>query len=458
MAVFKPINNGDVGIVGFRLRWALAPDQMLIVPQTTETQLGDWQPTQRDYPRFLGNHYWAQVDGVRLETDWQQKPPQELWRKSIGAGWSGFAIVGNYTVTQEQRGEQELVSCYDIRTGEIVWTHADQVRFDPSGGGALGGVGPRATPTIYQGRVVTFGATGLLNCLDARTGKLLWSHDTQQEYGTDNPLWGRSNSPLIVPREQGDWVAVSIGATQGHSLVAFDLATGEEVWANGTHRASYASPVLATLAGIEQIIVIEEEFVTSYRATDGAVLWEFPWSGNSDANASVSQPVPLPGDRVFLSKGYGVGAALLQIKKPSASELEVEPLWSPPIKPVMKTKMGNVVVHEGYVYGLDGGNLQCIELKTGQSQWKKRRRPAIGHGQLLLINNVILILTEMGELVLVAADPDRYEELAATGVFPEEQITWNNPAFSPPYLLVRNSQEVACYKLEVKKAEENSSM
>src|SRR5205085_2082707 len=131
----------------------------------------DWRPTPHDYSRFLGNGYWAEVKGVELETDWKTHPPQELWRHEIGAGWSAFSIVGNYAVTQEQRGENELVTSYKVDTGEPVWTHADKTRFDPADvKGSLGGPGPRATPTVLGDRIFTQGGTGIVNCLDARTG------------------------------------------------------------------------------------------------------------------------------------------------------------------------------------------------------------------------------------------------------------------------------------------------
>ncbi|GAG08075.1 unnamed protein product, partial [marine sediment metagenome] len=265
--------------------------------------------------------------------------------------------------------------CYQIvsatRAGEIVWTHADPVRFDPSGVGALGFVGPRATPVIHQGKVITQGATGIVNCLDARTGRRLWSHDTLAETETENLSWGKSGSPLVVD----DRVVVSVGAAGGQSLVAYQIESGQQVWATGNHRSSYASPVLAELAGQRQILSVDEDWLTSYRAQDGQFLWEHPWPGHSGSNASCSQPVPIGENRVFLSKGYGIGSTLLQVERDPRDQFSAKPLWSPSPKPVMKTKMGNVLVRDGFVYGLDGVTLECIELETGKKRWNKRRRP-----------------------------------------------------------------------------------
>jgi outer membrane protein assembly factor BamB len=452
---FELVNNGDIGVVGWQWRWSPKADQLLGMPDVSGLigsgdepyQTDDWQSTEADYPRFLGGGYWAEVRGVPLQTDWESYPPQAMWRRKIGAGWSGFAVVGHFAITQEQRGEYEMVVCYRIDTdnpeGEVVWTHRDRVRFAPSGAGGLGFVGPRATPTIDGQRVLTQGATGIVNCLDLRTGQRRWTHDTLLETETENVTWGKSGSPLVVD----DRVVISVGGANEQSLTAYDLDTGEVVWSAGSRRSAYASPMLAELAGEQQILVVNENYLTAHRAADGQVLWEHPWPGNSDSNASCSQPIPLAGDRIFLSKGYGIGSTLLQVQREAEGQFLVRPLWSPPLKPVMKTKMGNVLIRDGYVYGLDGVALECLELETGKRQWKRRRHPGFGHGQILLAGNVILLLTEQGQVVLADVSPKRYQELASMRVFDEEQITWNNPALSGPYLLVRNSEEVACFRL-----------
>ncbi len=438
----ETIINGDVGVVGWRWRWD-EPDAKLAMPDENQESSLDWQTAATDYPRFLGTGYWAEVLGVALQTDWKTHPPRELWRKKIGAGWSAFAIVGKYAITQEQRGENELVTCYEIKTGKIAWTHADPVRWDPSGAGAMGYAGPRATPTLHEGKVFAQGATGILNCLDARTGKVLWSHDTLKKHGAENVTWGKACSPLIVDEK----VVVSVGGTNNQSLVAYNLDSGEVVWKSGKYQSSYASPIVAELAGVQQIVSVDEGYVTACRAHDGKPLWEHPWPSDSGTDAAASQPVPLLGDRLFLSKGYGHGSTLLQVSHEEGEDWRLEPLWSGGVRPVMKTKMGNVVVREGYVYGIDDVNLQCIELETGKKRWKKRRRPKFGHGQILLLGDTLLILTELGELILVDPSPEKYRELASLQVLDPSQITWNNPAFSSPYLLVRNAEEVACYEL-----------
>ena len=441
----KTINNGDVGIVGWRWRWD-EPDRELAPPATpTEVSL-EWRSTPHDYPAFLGGKPWAEANDARLAAKWNARP-RELWKQRIGAGWSAFAVVGNFAVTQEQRGDDELISCYRVDDGEIVWTRSDPVRFDPTGGGSLGGIGPRATPTLHEGRVYAQGATGIVNCLDAAAGKLIWSCDTLTKFGGSNLLWGKAGSPMLM----GDKLLIAVGDAaanvaaqstgKGSSLVALDANTGEAIWQAGDRRASYATPVVTTLAGVEQVVVVNEEFVTAHDAGSGAVLWEHPWPGNSDANASTSQPVPVGDDRLFLSKGYGEGAELIRLAQ-SEGAWTIERLWK---KSVMKTKMGNVVVKDGFVYGIDDVNLQCIELDSGKQAWKKRRRPAFGHGQIMLADDKLLILSEEGEVILAEANPAKYVELAS---FPAlDGVTWNNPALSSNKLLIRNAEWAACYEL-----------
>ncbi len=450
-SMIELVNNGDVGFVGWQWRWGAKPGENLEFPVQSNQVIAEWQTTPHDYPRFLGNGYWAEVAAVELATDWSRNAPVEKWRCEVGAGWSGFALVGDYAFTQEQRGNQELVVCYRINTtnpeGETVWTHADPVRFEPSGAGALGGVGPRATPTVHDGKVYTMGATGILNCLDARSGKVRWKHDTLVEAETANIMWGKANSPLIVEQATHPTLAVvSVGAPTG-SLVAYDAESGQQVWSAGTNRSSYASPVFTQLLGERLILSINEDLITAHRVVDGEIVWEYDWPGNSDSDATASQPIPLPGDQLFLSKGYGLGSSLLQMSRDESGKIVEEPLWNPPIRQVMKTKLGNVVIRDGYVYGLDGGILQCIDLAEGKNQWKKRRLPAIGHGQIMLIGSTLLVLSESGELILVEPTPEEYRELAAMRVFPADQVTWNNPAFSSPYLLLRNADQAVCLQM-----------
>ncbi len=433
--------DGDSVPIRVSFFWTKTHDQRLDVPDVAGPPIG-WEPTPHDFPRFLGPQGNGLIDNVGLATDWKDNPPREKWRHEIGGGWSGFVIVGEYAITQEQRGEAELVVCYRLADGEVVWSHQDQQRFDPATApGNLGGWGPRATPTVHDGKVFTLGATGVFNCLDAATGERLWSHDTLAEFNVENLMWGRSCSPLIVD----DNVVISVGAPGGKSLIAFDIESGDVAFHGGDRTASYASPILATLCGIRQIVVTNENFVTGHDAATGDVLWEHPWPGNSDSDATNTNPVAVGDNRLLLAKGYGVGCELIEIVDRDG-KLEATSLWGP--KPVMKTKLTNPIVRDGYVYGLDGGILQCIELESGKRKWKEGR---VGHGQVLLVGDVLLVTYEKtGEVALVAASPEGYQELARFQALARAK-TWNYPALAGRSLLVRNHEEVACFELPLAK-------
>jgi len=380
-----------------------------------------------DYPQFLGPHRNATVDGVGLLRDWEMHPPRPLWRQPIGTGWSSFAIVGGYAVTQEQRDDKELVTCYEVESGRLCWVHADETSFYHP----MGGDGPRATPTISEGRVYTLGATGRLNCLDGATGTPAWSVDIVQDNQAKNNEWGKSGSPLVVD----DLVVVSAGGEDGRSLVAYHRDTGERVWVGGNRRSGYASPMLATLAGVPQILILNKGAVTAHDPSDGRLLWEQPWG----KNINVAQPVPLDGDKVFVSTGYGIGGALFQLARSESGEFEITQRWR---TRSIKAKFTNVVVRDGFLYGLDDGIFVCVDLATGKRRWKAGR---YGHGQVLGLDDLLLVQAESGEVVLVEASPEAHREHGRFQALSSK--TWNNPAFWRGYLLVRNDQEAACYRL-----------
>ncbi len=431
-----------------------------LVAKQEDPAESEFSITESDYPGFLGLRYWPEVTQVNLSSDWESNPPKEIWRQPIGAGWSSFAVIGDRAYTQEQRGPHELVVCYKASSGEPLWTYSNETRFDPEGViEAAGGHGTRATPTVVvdknnRGLVITHGATGNINCLDALTGDLVWSHNSVEEFGAVPLTWGNSSSPLIInTNEESTMVVIAIGApAEGEpeafdsTLIAFDLLTGEVIWKAGGRTTSYASPILATLAGTQMVVQVNQNYVTGYSAEDGAVLWEHPWPGMSNGDANTTQPIPISENQILFSKGYGYGASLVEIKKTDAG-FESNPVWSPPVKTIMKTKLSNLVIRDGYAYALDAGILQCVEIATGKKQWKKRRRPAIGHGQLLIVGDQLLITTEHGELVLAELNPEKFVELSSIPILDEGEICWNNPTVVNDLLLMRNSVEAVAYQL-----------
>ena len=410
----------------FEWRWREAPQHSVGTSYAQDTSA----KFLTDYPQFLGPNRNAVITNIKLNTDWKNNPPELVWRQPVGAGWSGFAVVGDSAITQEQEDEWEKVVCYDLHSGKEKWTHRDKARYYT----ALGQLGPRATPTIDGDRVYTVGGTGILNCLDFETGKQIWSTNIFEENGAAAPPWGVSVSPLVLD----ELVIVSAGGA-----VAYYKGTGEIAWTGQRIQSAYSSPVLLTLAGTEQVVLFDDGLVTSHEPTTGKLLWKHPWT--AAGVECVAQPTPLPGDKLLVSTAYGIGAKLFQISKSNPSEkfnvnkFNVNLLWE---TTYLKAKFTTIIYYEGYLYGLDDGIFVCIDPSDGTRQWKRGR---YGHGQTLLISDVLLVLTESGEIVLLEPNPEVHKELARFPALTGQ--TWNNPALTGNYLLVRNNREAACYRL-----------
>jgi outer membrane protein assembly factor BamB len=420
---FRGVSGDIVPLVDWR--WAARPATDALVASPSQAVPID---SSFHHTQFLGSERDGTVRGVRLARDWQARPPRELWRRALGAGWSGFAVDRGIAVTQEQRGEREWVTGYDLRTGVPIWAHGDVTRHEDP----MGGPGPRATPTIADGIVYALGGTGLLNALDLATGARIWSRDVVQEHGARIPEYGVATSPLVVDEH----VVVLAGGPGGHSLVAYDRRTGEPAWSGGDDRAAYSSPVLARLAGSTQIVVLSAQHLLGHAVDDGRVLWSTDWPA---ATEKVSQPVVLTEDRLFLSTGYGVGGKLLRLRADRAGALVVDPVWE---SSGLKAKMTNVVQRDRFLYGLDDGILACLDSATGERRWKGGR---YGHGQILLVDDLLLVQAEDGDVVLVEATPHEHRELARLAALRDK--TWNHPALAGPWLIVRNDREAACYEL-----------
>jgi outer membrane protein assembly factor BamB len=374
------------------------------------------------WPGFRGPHRDSVVAGVRIKTDWNSSPPARIWHRAVGPGWSSFAVGGDLIYTQEQRGPDEVVSCYKLATGEPVWVHKDKARFWESNGGA----GPRGTPALSRGRVYTFGGTGILNALNARTGGVLWSHAAATDHGRKVPTWGFSSSPLVLD----DIVVVAVSG----QLLAYDAATGAPRWSGPRHGTSYSSPHLAKIDGEEQILHLSADGVISV-GLDGKLLWEHDWKGYP-----IVQPALTPDGDVLISVTESSGTRRLGIAH-DGNRWKVEERWT---SNGLKPYFNDFVVHKDHVYGFDGGIMACIDLKDGKRVWKGGR---YGHGQLILLadQDLMLVTAEEGDLALVRAVPDQFTELARVPAI--EGKMWNHPVLANDVLLVRNGEQMAAYRL-----------
>jgi outer membrane protein assembly factor BamB len=401
---------------------ATVPERPVQSPAAPAVFWTDFRGPRRD------GHY----DERAIRTNWPREGLTPVWKQPIGGGYASFAIARGRAFTIEQRAGDEVVAAYDVVTGRELWTNAWPTLFTEF----MGGDGPRATPTWFDGRVYALGAKGELRCLDDATGRVLWRVNILEDNDAPNLDWGMAASPLIVD----ETVIVLPGGRNGQSVVAYDRRTGKKAWSALDDKAGYSSPMLVTLAGVRQVLVFSASRLIGVTPDSGEVLWEYPWTTMSDVN--VSQPLLVGDNRVFLSSGYGTGAAMLEISGGGEGRLSVREVWR---NTRMKNRFTSSVLHDGVIYGLDESILAAVDATSGELKWKAGR---YGYGQVLLASGHLIVLTEDGNLVLVKANPKRHEELVQFPVL--EGKTWNHPAIAGGYLLVRNLAEMAAFDLRMR--------
>jgi outer membrane protein assembly factor BamB len=377
---------------------------------------------------FRGPNRAGEYSESPINTEWPAAGLPRLWKQPIGGGYASFTVGEGRAYTIEQRRDKEAVTAYDIETGRELWAFSYPASFDE----VLGGPGPRATPVYHDGLVYSLGAMGDLYCLSAATGKPKWSKNILADNDAKNIHWAMVGAPLIVD----DMVIVTPGGAAGKSIVAYNRLNGAPVWKSLNDRAAYTSPIVATLAGTRQVVWISGERAVGLGVADGKLLWEYPFPAQMDMNCS--QPVVIDDADVFLSSAQGPGAALLKISH-DGDALIAQPVWK---NNRLKNKFNSSVLYQGYIYGFDEAILACMDPKTGELKWKGGR---YGYGQLLLAGGYLVITTEQGELVLVRATPESHQEVARFQAI--EGKTWNIPAIDHGLLLVRNTEEMACFRI-----------
>jgi len=407
-------------------RWSKTPEQALMAQASDAPVVSNASATtstESGWSGFRGPQRDGVVHGVRIKTDWTASPPVELWRRPIGPAWSSFAVQNGRFYTQEQRGDEEIVSCYDVNTGKPIWRHSDNARFYESNAGP----GPRATPSLNNGRLYTQGATGIVNALDAATGDVVWARNAVNDTGAKVPGWGIAGSPLIV----NDLVVVAAAG----NLIAYDLASGKTRWLGPAGGTGYSSPQLMTINGIQQIVLLRSTGMLSVAVADGKLLWEHAWEG-----VPIVQPAVASNGDLLISVSESSGLRRLSVGQTNGGWTTQERWTTEDINPWFN----DFVVHKGNAFGFDGSSLVCVNLDDGKLKWRGKR---YGYGQLVLLpeQDVLLVLSEQGELALAKAAADQFTELAH---FPALQgKTWNHPVLVGNVLLVRNDHEMAAFRL-----------
>ena len=465
--LFQPIWGGNANLERFEPRfWGGNEPIEVNLAETTTSRL---TATEFDFGQFLGPNRNGVVENINLLPWSGDAQPQLLWKQPVGDAWSGFAIVNGYAITQEQREDMECVICYEVETGNTVWNYAVKRRHEDYS--SFGRVGPRATPTVHNGKVYAVSGTGIVDCLDGEDGSLIWSFDVPAAMGIEQVeqtnskglaftqenstlTWGRSQSPLII----GDTLVLAGGGiakepdpnaevpdmrvvAPGATLIALNLESGEEVWRGGDRSIAYGSPTLATVAGVDQILIVGEDHCVSHDPNNGNERWSFSWPGGSNGPANCSQVTVIDQQTILLSKGYATGAQVIELEKDGDRLVPVSMAKDPR---VLKTKFSNPVVLDGYAYSITDRFLECVDAKTLRKKWKRR---GFGTGQLLLVGDKLLVHAETGKLVLVKASPDAYTDLGSIETV--DGTCWNTFAIYKDLVLVRSDKEAACFRLPI---------
>lgn len=431
----------------------------------SDQTLGEDVPvdSQGSWREFLGDDRTGVLTERRFVLPTSANQVIRRWDIGIGEGWSSFAVADGIAVTLEQRDEMECVTAYRLSDGQLLWL----VEHEANHFQALGGGGPRSTPTIVPatelspGKVYAQGATGTVWCLNLSDGEILWQRDLLEITGWNQDdseqaiSWGRSGSPLIVD----NLCVLPLGgpdseSEMGRSLIALDAATGETRWRAGKQQISYASPMIMTLGEKRQIVSVNEAEITGHEVATGEVLWSFPWEGKSNSGANCAAAIPAGKNRFLIGKGYGGGSSLIEVTRadnPSASTTEssdssdfvANEIWHS--SRVLKTKFNHALVHNGVAYALSNGALQAVEIESGKRLWEQSRRDRFGQGQTVLVEDVLVVQAEDGDVVLVAADPDDYRELIRIPAL--EHKTWNIPTVVDNLILIRNAHRAIALEL-----------
>lgn len=428
--------HGDFKTVN-RWRWQPTPEERFLETLNAKTpdnglaasELSTESIENPEWPAFRGPHRDGVMPGVAIDENWNQHPPKEIWRTKIGPGWSSFSVAGDRLFTQEQRGENEVVACYNAKNGHEVWVHQDESRFWET----IGGAGPRGTPTIADGSLFTLGANGILNRLDPLTGEVVWQRKLREDADREPPMWGFSSSPLVT---QG-LVIVHAGGAGSKGIFAYDQETGDLRWSAASGDHSYSSPQLSVVDGKECILMLTNKGLNFIEPTDGTMIGDHSWPFEG---YRVIQPLVFDDAKILLGTPMGPGTQCISATW-DGSKFSTEVVWT---SKRMNPYFNDFIKHDGFLYGFDNSIFACVDLSDGKRKWKGGR---YGHGQVLFLpaKNQLLVISEEGELVLLSANPDKHTEFARLKVF--EARTWNHPVVVGDRLYVRNAQEAACFEL-----------
>jgi outer membrane protein assembly factor BamB len=410
------------------------------------------------WPTWRGSRHNGHVEAATLPKVWPAPAPQPLWKAPLSEGWSSPIVADGKVFVTDRRDALERAAAYDATTGVLVWERTNPIDFDPHPVGRRHGNGPKATPVYSAGKVYTLGIAGWLQCLDARTGAVVWSKSLPSEFGERRPLpegrafvqqedyvvvpvaaregapvplFGYTGSPIVVD----DVLITAVGGTRGGTIMAFDKHTGAVVWKSLEENVSYSSPIVGAPVGRRQIIVATGPQLVGLDIADGKVLWSVPYQNQYDE--TIGTPV-VAGDYVLLT---AVGRPLSAWRiVAEAGKLRAVEAWQ---NEDLSSYLSSVIATEAHVFGMnDGGEWNCAELATGKLMWRGGNfgyycTPVMAGDQTLAWN-------EQSQLAVIAADPKEYRQIASYQL--GDEPSWTSPAVVGNRLYVRTRTSLACYE------------
>jgi outer membrane protein assembly factor BamB len=431
-----------------KMTFAFSSTLVATLAAATLAQAADW-------PQYRGPN----LDGStseKISTKWPAGGPKAVWKAPTTDGFSSFTVSGGQAFTLVLRDiegtPQEVCIALDANTGKELWKAPLGTLKLGDGGQAGtkengGGDGPRSTPTVSDGKVYVMSAKLVLSCFDAKTGKSVWQHDLLKDFAGRNISWQNAASPLV----EGNLVLVA-GGGAGQSILAFNKQTGAVAWKAHDEKITHSTPVAATIHGVRQVIFFCQSGLVSVDVKDGKALWKRPFKF---AVSTAMTPI-VAGDLVFCSAGYGVGGGAARITK-DASGFKAEETWfvaGNAGPDAVANHWSTPVYKEGHLYGMfqfkeyGSGPLKCVELATGKVKWSK---PGFGPGNVILLGDQVLALSDAGELVVAEATPGAYKEVSRAKVLAGK--CWSTPVVSNGRIYVRSTKEAVCLDVSAKSAQ-----
>ncbi len=398
---------------------------------------GAEESSGEDWPCFLG----PRQDGTSLETGilkvWPEKGPPVVWARRVGNAYSAPVTSRGRTVIFHRVKDEEIIECLKSATGETIWKFPYPTHYEDRYGYNNG---PRSSATIDGDRVYSYGAEGVLTCLEFETGKLVWQRPLNKDFGVPQGFFGAGTAPVL----DGGLILINVGATNGAGIVGLKKQTGETVWKTGNDEAGYSTPIVRTVQGKRLGLFLTRDAFVGVETATGKEIYRFPFRSKTYESVNAATPV-LVDDAVFLSATYGVGSA----------ELKLEPdgfkvLWQS--KTAMQNHWATSVYRGGFLYGMDGrheagSNFRCIDFKTGDVKWTADQ--GLGRASFVMVEGHLIAIGERGDLALIEVNPERYIEKARVRVL--QYPCWIPPVLSHGLLYLRNENTLACLDLRERK-------